>query len=85
MDLPKLILTLFGAIFIILGLLQQGKGYAEWNIRFFNSLKGVKSEITKQSIAAQKVQGIIFIILGVAMLIVAFIVIPSISSSFPTS
>lgn len=81
MNLPQIILPSFGVLLIAIGLLQQQKGFAEWNIRWANSLKGVKTQITKQSLAAQKVTGVVFVILGISMLVMAFVVIPSTTAS----
>ena len=85
MDLPAIILTPFGIALIVIGLLQQGRGFATWNIRNFNRWRGVKTEISKQTITAQKVQGIMFIVIGIVLLAMAFVVIPSMSSSFSNS
>lgn len=81
MDVYQLILTLFAFVLVVIGLLQQSTDFAKWNIRWANSLRGTKTEITKQSITAQRVMGVFFVILGVVLFILAFMVFPSLIAS----
>lgn len=73
---PKFVLTISAILLIILGLLQQNKSLVEGYIKWSNSLKGVKSQITKQTIFVQKLYGLIFIFIGVGLLIWAYILRP---------
>jgi hypothetical protein len=77
MHIPQLILTPFALLFIIIGILQQNKKFNEKNIKWANSLRGTKTEITKSTLAAQHVTGWIMIILGIATLLFVFVFIPS--------
>lgn len=81
MDLSKLLYATAALLLIITGVLQLNRRFAEWSIRWFNSLKGIKTDITNRAITTQRVMGIIVIILGIALFVWGFIVVPSISNS----
>lgn len=69
----KVILLIAGIIMIIWGVLCQDSGFIERLIRWSNSLKGIKTEITKASILMGKITGIFFILFGVGSIIAFFL------------
>lgn len=77
MNSPKFVLTISAILLIILGILQQNKGLVEGYTKWSNSLKGVKTKITKQTISVQKLYGLVFIAVGVGVLIWAYVLVPS--------
>lgn len=77
MLIPQLILTPVAIVFIVLGILQQNNDYNKKNIKWANSLRGIKTEITPQTLQAQRLSGMAIIVLGILMILLAFVYIPS--------
>ena len=69
----KLVFTLIGIFMMTVGLSQQHRGFVEWYIRWSNSIKGTKTQITQNAVSSRKIVGIGLIILGVGTLIIAFL------------
>lgn len=67
--LLNIILITGGILFIAAGLISQYEPYIRWNIKFSNSIRGTKPQITKTTIRAHKISGFIFILLGIGLLV----------------
>lgn len=67
----QIYITLFGFLFIILGVLSIYKPTAQMFIRSKNSLSGTQTKITKASIATSQIGGVIAIVMGIAVLMLA--------------
>lgn len=56
-----------GYIFIVLGLIMLPKMTIEWMIKTSNTMRGIKTEITKGTIITYRVSGLIMILLGILL------------------
>ena len=58
----------FGVIVALLGVLEFNKGYVDWSVKFFNSARGVKTQITQTTYKAHKIAGIYMIVVSIGLI-----------------
>lgn len=56
-----------GYILIIIGALMFPRTSIEWSIRTSNTMRGIKTEITKGTILTYRISGIIIILFGLLL------------------
>lgn len=65
------LLTLIGLLFAGVGIASQNERFIRWAVTWNNSMRGVATAITPQTIKMQRISGIIIIIFGVGLILFA--------------
>lgn len=64
-----ILLILIGLLFVGIGIASQNERFIRWAISWNNSMRGIATAITPQTIKMQRIGGIIVIIFGFGLII----------------
>ena len=63
----QLFISPFALLLIVLGFLKQNNKFNEKEVRWSNSLRGVKTKINKSTLKAQRIVGWFMILFGIVL------------------